>query len=67
MPEAAVIDLAAEDVSQLTWDELTLLMLRKDHSNAEYDRDDPDLDPELPICGGCSSCGCVCYNSTTDF
>jgi hypothetical protein len=56
MPEAAVIDLAAEDVSQLTWDELTLLMLRKDRSDAECD---PSIDPELPICGGCSS-SCVC-------
>lgn len=62
MSETAVIDLAAEDVSQLTWDELTLLMLRKDHSDAEYDPDDP----ELPICGGGGS-GCVCYNSSTDF
>lgn len=65
MPEStAVLDLTSEDATTLSWDELTLLMMKKDHCDNPVDPYDP-TDPELPICGGCSS-GCVCANCHSD-
>lgn len=63
MPEHAVLDLTAEDVTQMTWDELTLAMLREDDPDAEFESSFPNL----PICGGCGSSGCVCANCDTHF
>ncbi len=67
MPEStAVLDLASEDAAALSWDELTLLMLKRDSSDHPVDPYDP-TDPELPICGGCGTCGCVCADCHTSF
>lgn len=35
MPEQETLDLTAEDVSQLTWDELVLVMVGKDRAAGE--------------------------------
>jgi hypothetical protein len=49
MPETAVFDLSAEDITQATWDDLTRSMLNGD----------PDDEPDLLSCGGNSCTGCA--------
>jgi hypothetical protein len=63
MPESATIDLAAEDVSQLAWDELTMLMTRKDHTDTVYGQRNPDIPATAaPPCteNCCEGCDCDC-------
>lgn len=64
MPESETIDLTAEDVSQLTWDELVLVMTGKDRTDGENGQVRASV---LPPCttscctysSGCSGCSCI--------
>jgi hypothetical protein len=49
MPQNAVFDLSAEDITKPTWDELTRAMLGED----------PPDDPDLLSCGGVSCDPCA--------
>jgi hypothetical protein len=63
MPESTAIDLSVEDVSTLTWDELSLLMRRKDQAGADYDPHNEYVpDTYIPPCATfcCSFCVCTC-------
>jgi len=63
MAEPTAIDLSVEDVSQLTWDELTLRMRRKDQAHADYDPHSEYVkDSYIPPCATycCSFCVCSC-------
>jgi hypothetical protein len=55
MPEAAILDLAAEDVGESTWDELVRQMV------------DETLPYELNMSGSCSYCSsnCICNTALT--
>jgi hypothetical protein len=60
MPEPTAITLSVEDVSQKTWDELTLLMLNKSRTDMTYD---PDiLEGPNPECATYCSSFCICAN-----
>jgi hypothetical protein len=66
MAESTAIDLTAEDVSQMTWDELTLLMQRKDRTDAAYDPHNEYIKASVqPPCttNCCSFCVCSCANA----
>jgi hypothetical protein len=63
LPERAVLDLAAADVTQLTWDELPLAALREDDPAADVEYSFPGL----PGSGGCGSSGCACASCDTYF
>jgi hypothetical protein len=54
MPEATA-DLTTEDVTEMTWDELTLAMLRKGRADAAYE---PSTVIQCPDQGTCSGCTC---------
>jgi hypothetical protein len=61
MPESHTIDLTAEDVSQLTWDELVLVMIRTDRTDGENGQIRASVIPPCTT-GGCSysSCASAC-------
>jgi hypothetical protein len=64
MPEQDTLDLTAEDVSQLTWDELVLVMMGKDRVDADHGQVRATV---IPPCttncctysSGCSGCSCL--------
>lgn len=63
MPESTTIDLSVEDVSALTWDELSLRMRRKDRTDPDYDPHTQYVsDNYIPPCATycCSFCVCTC-------
>lgn len=69
MPETQTIDLTAEDVTQLTWDELTLLMLGGKRTDTQYDPYSP-ISPEATAAPPCSSnccSACDCHQGDGDF
>jgi hypothetical protein len=67
MPEHETIDITAEDVSQLTWDELVLVMTGKNRADAAHDPIRAIYYPPCTTqcctyCAGCSGCldhGCI--------
>jgi hypothetical protein len=68
MPESETIDLTAEDVSQLTWDELVLVMMGKDRIDGENRQVRASATPPCTTncctyssgCSGCSCIACAC-------
>jgi hypothetical protein len=64
MPESEALELTAEDVSQLTWDELVLVMVGKDRAAGEAGAVRATY---IPPCTtncctyseGCSGCSCL--------
>jgi hypothetical protein len=63
MPESDTIDLTAEDVSQLTWDELVVVMMGKDRVDGENAPRATAIPPCTTNCctysSGCSGCSCI--------
>jgi hypothetical protein len=63
MPESDTLDLTAEDVSQLTWDELVVVMMGKERAVGGNSPRATVVPPCTTDCctysAGCSGCSCL--------